>query len=248
MLTCKEYLEMFSKNPPAEIHVNGLDLLSHTLQGDMEQSWYKDPNGMRKHLFDLQEQMEEHSDPALLDQVLIDNLTQKRKWIRYDSEDGDLDIERFLQNRNNDTLMFDNYWKENKLKPSMTLILDIAIPYGERRHATMESRHKKIYTMAVQAFQEGRPCRIIALWGCAYPEISGATLFFITIKDFNDPIFSGIWGAFKTNRSTNCFLNVVMDYFIGTGCAGNGSPIDITVTKFIPREEFELIDPKRLHY
>lgn len=248
MLSCKEYLDLFPDKPPEEIHIHGLDLLNHTLQGDTDQTWYKHKKGEKHLLYELQTELEAHNDPDDLDQVLLDNLTKKDKWIRFDSDEGDLDVERFLENTENDVLIFDSYHKTKKPNPAITLILDCAISAMERGLGDMAIRHKKIYTLAVQAFQEGRPCRIIALWSVKYLEESTNRKLFITIKDFNDPIFSGIWGAFKTNKSTNSFLNVIMDYFIGTHDKGNGTPKAVCVTNYIPREEYTLIDPKRLHY
>jgi len=250
MMTCREYLDYF-KSPPEEIHVHGLDLLSHCLQGDTTQTWYKDNFPQKGMLHELQEEMEKHCQEDSLNRVLEDTLTQKDKWIRFDSVDGELDVDRFIENQNNgnfDTPMFDEYRKEKRPKPAMTLIMDCAIPFGERPYNDMARRHKEVYTLAVQAFMEGRPCRVIACWGVRYREDPKQRRFFITIKDFNEPIFSGMWGAFKTNRSTNSFLNVMMDYFIGTAQGSNGTPTDWRITEFIPREECELIDPKRLSY
>lgn len=250
MLTCREYLELFPDRPPEEIHVHGLDLLQHCLRGDVKETWYKDRSDKKTHLYELQEELEKHTDNDELNNVLNDVLTQKPKWTRYDSEDGDLDIDRYIQTKDNPdgALIYDGFRKEMKPKPAMTLILDCAIPYMERSLGDMAHRHKLVYTLATQAYMEGRPCRVIATWGVKYTEESLARVFFITIKDFSEPMFSGMWGAFKNNRTTNCLLNVIMDYFIGTDDYGNGRPVDIGITQYIPRLECELIDPKRLYY
>lgn len=251
MMTCKEYLENFVERPPEEIHVHGLDLLAHCLQGDVEQTWYKDRYPNKELLFELQDEMERHAHEDELNKILEDKLTQKEKWVRFDSTDGDLDVDRFIENKNNgnfDVPMFDEYRKKKRPKPAMTLILDCAIPYGERSSKDMAKRHREVYTMAVQAFMEGRPCRVVAVWGVRYREDVKSRKFYITIKDFNEPIFSGMWGAFKTNASTNSLLNVIMDYFIGTHSGGNGTPIDMSISKYVTREECELIMPKRLRY
>lgn len=250
MMTCSEYLELFDR-APEEIHVHGLDLLNHCLQGDTEKTWYKDRDPQKRMMYELQEEMEKHAQNDELNKVLEDKLTQKDKWIRFDSIDGELDVDRFIENQNNgnfDIPMFDEYRKEKRPKPAMTLILDCAIPYMERSRPDMAKRHREVYTLAVQAFMEGRPCRVIAVFAVRYREDTKARRIFITIKDFNEPIFSGMWGAFKSNRATNSFLNVIMDYFIGTHSSGNGTPEDTQITNYIPREECELIDPKRLYY
>lgn len=249
MLTCEEYLDIFPDKPPEEIHVHGLDLLNHILQADQQQSWYKSNSPVKRHLLDLMEELEQHAEHDELDQVLEDNLTQKDKWTRFDSEEGDIDVERFLEaSGDHEHLVFDDYKKQKKPKTAMTLVMDCAIPYVERSLPDMAKRHKEVYTLAVQAYMEGRPCRVIAVFKVKYTEDERARVIFITIKDFSEPIFSGMWGAFTSNKSTNCLLNGIMDYFIGTHDYGNGSPRDCAITKFIPREECELIDPKRLQY
>ena len=250
MMTCREYLDLFPDKPPEEIHVHGLDLLNHILKGDPDDTFYKAQNDQKKYLWELQEELAKHSDPEELNKVLSDNMTHKDKWTRYDSTEGDLDVERFINNQGNGDIgpVFDDYRKVRKPKPAMTLIMDCAIPHIERSLPAMTARHKEIFTKAVQAFHEGRPCRIIALWTCRYEEEYKTRKFFITIKDFNDPIFSGIWGAFKTNRSTNSLLNVMMDYFVGSKDCGNGVPSNLKVTEYMPEQEFTLIDPKRLSY
>jgi hypothetical protein len=250
MMTCREYLDLFPGKPPEEMHVHGLDILQHILKGDTDDTFYKAKNDHKKYLFELQEELAKHSDPEELNKVLADNMSKKDKWTRYDSTEGDLDVQRFINNKGNGDIgpVFDDYQKIRKPKPAMTLILDCAIPHSERSLNEMKERHREVFTMAVQAFQEGRPCRIIALWCCDYEEEHVHRKFFVTIKDFNDPIFSGIWGAFKTNRSTNSFLNVMMDYFIGSEDSGNGSPSSLNVSRHMPEQEFTLIDPKRLKY
>ena len=192
--------------------------------------------------------MEKHSDPDELNKVLEDNLTKKDKWVRYDSTEGDLDVERFLSEDKTGAIgpVFDDYQKTKRPKPAMTIIMDVAIPHRERSLPDMTKRHKEVFTIATQAFMEGRPCRIIALWSVDYDDVAMARKFFITIKDFNEPIFSGIWGAFKNNKSTNNFLNVMMDYFVGAYDYCNGRPSTLHVSEYMMEQEYTLIDPKRL--
>ena len=108
----------------------------------------------------------------------------------------------------------------------------------------LEECHQKAYGIALRAEADGVPCRVIAIHGLEIPEFTGVNAErWMIIKDFNDPIFPGIWGAFKNNATTNTFNNVCEDYLYGTSCPGNGGVRPVDVSKDFADEEVIILEP-----
>ncbi len=96
---------------------------------------------------------------------------------------------------------------------------------------------------------EDIPCRVICALGISIPERYGQDplKIYSVIKDYSDPIFPGIWGAIRNNADTNSFVNVIMDFMVGTRCGGNGTPTEIRVKEDFPEdEEVIILDAKRV--
>lgn len=247
MITPQEYVDRFNDKPPDTMWVHGLDLLQHCLQGDRTKTFWRDTKHHKKYLWEVQEELERHSnvEKENLNKVLEDGLRQQTKWKRVDDYSGDLDIDMYLGDRSGDSPMFNSYTKEKRFRPAMNILMDCEIPWGERGGSEMIRRHKRVYELTVQAVNEGRPCRVIAASRFQIDEMPRMTLF-IVVKDFSEPIFSGIWGAFKTNASTNSFLNVIMDYWIGTSDFGNGSAVGFSASEYFTENEVTIVDAKRI--
>jgi len=249
MITPQEYVDRFGRNMPKEMWVHGLDLLQHCMQGDISKTFFKDRNDHKEMLWEVQSELEKHSqvEKENLNKVLEDGLRSQNKWRKFDDFSGDLEIDRYLADKSGNSPLFNNYKKDKKFKPAMNILLDMEIPYCERGGPEMIKRHKEIYELTVQAWNEGRPCRVIA---CGRFEISEQPKYitlFVVLKDFSEPIFSGIWGAFKTNSSTNSFLNVAMDYWIGTSHWGNGCSMDMRASEYFQENEVKIVKAKRIH-
>lgn len=245
MITPQEYLDRFT-DPPKEIWVYGLDLVEHILKGNWKNSFYKDPHPARGYLYELQEEMQEHTTDDDMSRIIAMNLRKISKWTGFDSYDGDLDLDMFIADPNIQTPIFTSYKKEIDRKPAVTLVLDMNIPWAERKSNEMEERHREIYSIAAQCISEHRPCRVIAVSSWKIPEIKYSPVMFIIVKDYTDPLFSGIWGAFKTNETTNSFANTIQDYFIGTKDMCNGIATSVSMSKHIPSDEIQIIKSTRL--
>jgi len=239
MVTPEEYIE----EKYTVIWLHAIDAMKHILKGDYKQSAYKTPCRDHSHLNNLREEIEQHKDPLDYDAIFEESFKPDRKAIPFDSNTGDLDIDRYL---NLNPLCFDDYRKERTRKAALTLALDIAISYRERRLSDMEERHREIYAIACEAEAENRPCRVVACAGTRIPELNKPLKIYCVIKDYQDPIFPGIWAAFKTNATTNDFMNCLMDYLVGTKADGNGTVTDLFIEEDIPADEIILIKAKRI--
>lgn len=108
-------------------------------------------------------------------------------------------------------------------KSALTLVADFAIPYGHRTATYTQKIHKEAYQIALQAEMEGRPCRVVLFSPVNYPELPDYRGIYV-VKDWHEPIFPALWGAFQSNLIGNSALNVLSEIIIGTRCRGNGTP------------------------
>ncbi|MBW1799378.1 MAG: hypothetical protein JRJ85_01480 [Deltaproteobacteria bacterium] len=233
MLTPEEYIQ----KKPDIAWLYGLDVLEHCLQGDSEKTAYENKDVSWDRLDGLRAELEKHKKADMMfdeirENVCLDGL----KIEEVSSETGDLNIERYLDGNDR---CFDEYIKEmnDDALDGVSVFMDMAIDWSQRNDNQMIARHRRIYEICLECEAANVPCRVIAAAGVDIPELDKPLKLFIVIKDYNDPIFPGLWGAFKTNMSTNDFLNVVMDLLVGTICAGNGAPVPIHVRNAVDEEE-----------
>jgi hypothetical protein len=222
MNSCEEHLIEYERTKvfPNPLWTHALDVLKHVLKGDHKATFFKHNGSERHFLEELQSYLD--GKPKEVDSFLEakhNAFVQERRWKRFDSECGDLSVNRLLDG---EPRPFDDYRKTFVPKPAITIIMDMTVPYGERDGKSVAQRHEQIYKYACEANKEGRPCRVIAAEKCDITEAAGHKSFII-LKDFDDPIFPSIWAAFENNRLANSFINAYMDYFIGTHHYGNGT-------------------------
>jgi len=240
VITCREYVE--SKDDMKVIWVHALDCLDWCLKGDYRKTRYKDPDPSTERLEGLRRDMEKHSKVAAHLSDDYDDALRKRpkvKAIRADS--GEFDVELYIEGSR-----FPYYEYEKILieKPVVSIVMDMSIPWGERNSDEMKRRHRKIYKIAAECEAESQPCRIIAAMATDVTE--GKIYNFLVVKDYNEPMFEGVWGGLQSNKSANDFGNVIMDYLVGTHASGNGRPSQIKISEFIDPAEVVLVDPKRI--
>jgi hypothetical protein len=109
----------------------------------------------------------------------------------------------------------------------------------------MVDRHKKVYSLALEAESRGIPCRVVAALLIKIPERRETFRLYVVVKDYSDPIFPQLWGGIKTNKSANAFWNSLTDYLVGTRETANGLAQRWNVARDFPEdEEIVLIDPK----
>jgi len=235
----EEYIQ--TKGNPIFIH--GLDAVKHILRGDYRQTAYKDPYPNPEHLDALREAMEERPEPGNFNQILEDTYTPKQKRKRRRAKMGDLDIDLYIDQNGKDP--FYETYRKPVPRPAITIFMDLNISYGMRSGTDMEERHSKIYSIVLKAEAERQPCRVIGAKCIEVPEFrrNNPIRYYIVIKDFSDPIFPGIWGAFKRNETTNDFTNCCSDYIIGTSAPGNGLNVRWNILRDFPHDECQVINP-----
>jgi len=247
LLTAKEYIEIggdeIRKDRHPVIWLNSLDLLDHCLQADTEQTLFKCHMVRGNHAEMLREDLSMRSETTD-DFVSAQENSYKpvRKWKEFRSESGDFDLDRYLAK---DELMFTEHRKSYAQGRACTILYDVAVSGMESYDTFMIERHKKVYSITAERESQRKPTRVIACVKIEMDEVKDMTIFML-LKDFCDPIFPGIWGAYSNNRSTNSMLNCICDYFIGTHHEGNGKPTTITnVGQFFPDDEL-IIYGKRI--
>jgi hypothetical protein len=238
-ITPEEYIV----KKPQHFFIHGLDALKHCLRADTRATAYGNPEGDIDHINRLRAELEAHAqaDPA--------DLSQYQEGLNFEplptplwDEEGDLDVESYLDG---DELCFVDYQTTWQPKSAFTVVMELNIHWGARGGSEMARRHKIIYELACQAEAERRPCRVVCGWGTQIDEFKEPMGIFIIIKDYEDPIFPGIWGAFKTNASTNDFMNVVKDYLVGTHTDGNGRSRVLDIAPFF-EDDCILVEPSYL--
>jgi hypothetical protein len=241
MYTPEEHIQEYKRTRqfPVVLWCHALDVLKHCLTGDTNNTFFRDPHASDHNLAALSRRLDGlPKESESLMEARFNCETQERKWRRFDCEYGDLVTERLLDG---DERPFDDYRKVNIPKPATTLIIDMSVNSCDRGGNQMAERHKQVYNYAVKANQEGRACRVVAVAKINQSENTEKLAF--VLKDYDDPIFPAIWAALESNASTNDFLNVVQDYFIGTKSAGNGSCVSYNVFEDFSDSEVILIEP-----
>jgi len=241
MQTPQEYVEQ----KPLVMFVHALEAVEYCLQGGDTRTAYPSPNRAWTFFYALKTAMERGAaePPEEFGEIEQQVFNPRKRTREVDSENGEINIDRYL---NRERLCFDEPVKIPQDAPSVSIVLDMAIPWGERESQDMAARHKEVYRLALEAEANQIPCRVIAAVGMSIPERRDNLRCYLVVKDYDDPIFQGIWGALATNATTNDFVNVLMDFLIGTRADGNGRPTMIDVAQDIDDDEIILIQPRRL--
>ena len=249
-MTCREYIDNHRQgNEIGTYWVHGIDMLEHVLKGNFQDTIYNNGTDRANHLYEMTQAMGNRGEYEGFDEVIENAYAPKRQWRSRMDNEGDLVIDAYL---NRDDRMFETWEKEISSANAVSVLLDMAIAWGERDDDDMIARHRKCYEIASKCEGAQIPCRVIGCMALAIDEYGNgrrkAINVFVTIKDYLDPIFPGIWGAFETNNSTNRLVNVLAVYLLGTGTGGNGNLETLKVTDyFTDDEDIHAIDPKRLN-
>lgn len=235
MLTPKEYLEIgIPKDNTLWLH--GMDIVEHCLQKDSTQTFFKDKNDEPEFWEEWTEAMQKRaSSEESFNEIYENAYNPKDTWRSYPSDSGDFQTDSYLAGED---LVFDEELRVNTPGESVSVLIDIAVPYRCRYETYMEQRHKDVYKLIAQCDSENRPLQIVACKCQKLPELDKPLNMFIVIKNYSDTIFPTIWGTITNNLCCNSFANVMMDYFIGTSHSGNGTPTDLhDIDKYFPDSE-----------
>lgn len=245
-----------SRNDTNILWAHGLDVLSHVLQGmGAKTLWDKTDDELKEIMVDrhvnlLSEMMK---NPPKYDKKfnrIIENTVRpvkKYRPIRTD-QGGEFDVELWLErggfenDGRKDFYLEDIRQVRNDQGLPITVIIDGSIPYTERdKPEIMRERHDEAYNIALKSESEGRPCRVIAVGNTEYKETEKNQIFSIIIKDYDDPIFPGIWGAFQDSKVANALGCALGAFIYGTVDSGMGRVLSMTeeqIVDLLGGEEF----------
>lgn len=249
-------IENYIRNPGDILWAHGLDVLGHVLKGKgADTAWKKTGDYIQDRV--IEEYIEPLSDalknPPTYDKN-FENMVEttfkkvkRYKTVRTD-EGGDFDVELWLERGGfkNDGRK-DFYLEEvkqisNGLSRPLTIVVEGGISCVERdKPEIMKDRHDQAYGMTLKAEAEGRPSRVLAIERTKFSERTVISLWIL--KDFDDPIFPGIWGAFQDSQMANALGCSVGAFLFGT------SSINLGTIKQIKKSEIEdLLDGEEVVY
>lgn len=245
MLTCAEYVEQGGPASDGSIWVNGLDLLDHCLQADPTQTLYRSSRIHQDVFNGLTDALGTPVETEEFQEVMLNSYDPKPAWQSFEDDGGDLNVERWLDGNEN---CFDNHQKVPYKNQAVTVAIDMAIPWIERCSGAMAERHKAVYEIVAKCEADRIPCQVVGVFGVKIKsdEHPVPLRIFSIIKDYHDPIFAGIWGAFVSNATTNDFINVVMEGFVGSRHYGNGTPWHTDLDEYMPDDFIYVVKAKRL--
>ncbi len=229
---------------PKDIWLHGLDCLSYILKADrMSPIFNVGRLNPYVHFRDeLIPCLDEWKAEDILPGIVEESFRPERK-IRYRKSDtGELDIARYV---GGDDCPFDEAARLPVEGSALSILLDGQVSYADRGLKDMAPRHAKIYRLALQAEAEGRPCRVVAVERANLVEW-GKVAINVVIKDWEEPVFRGIWGAFQSNRTANCFLNCFYTFIVGTSSHANGDCLPFNAAGLYNADEAVVIDGRNL--
>lgn len=252
MITCKEFTNkrgLLAKRTDKNgeyrsVYLHAIDVVRHVLKADETETLYKAPNQRNKmsnndFIEELRAGMEQRVDKADFIRIRDEKYADiGKKWTIHKGETGDIDVDRYIDR---DELPFDEPFRTKREKPAMFIVFDTTVPYRDRYSNYMADRHREIYNLVLQCEAEQVPCKVVSVSHIGYPE--GNLRIHLTIKDWNDPIFPGIWGAYASNLTTNAFANMVSMFLVGTKRSTNGECMRFNIREDYPYEDITLINP-----
>jgi hypothetical protein len=241
---------------PREIWVHALDLLEHVLKMDTDNSFYKTPicgtkkgsvNGGQTYLEHLDEAMQTPPPPdPEFENIMQDCFRKKKKYKLRQSKRGQrFNVGGYISMKagDKDARPFKKYYKDHKRETAKTLVFEMCTPYIDRDKDYQRDRHKIIYSVALACEAKNIPCRVVGYLGTdTGRKDEGEYRFFVVIKDYNEKIYPGIWGALQSCATSNSFENSIMNYFVATKATNNGYPhVKCELEKYIPDDEDVLV-------
>ena len=247
------------------VWVHSLDLLDYVMEGDVSKSKWKgrDRSGAT-YLEIIQNAMAQgpgEPDPEWY-KALDKMWKPKKKYRTRKAKAGaQFNVNGFINLKAGDkhARCFKTYYKtfEGK-KEALTIVFEMCIHGGQTTGSEMQERHKEIYNAALQCEKDGIPCRVVAFTsshagsGRHGKGVSNDLLikYFIVVKDYNERIYPGIWGALKDNRTSNALQNCIHNYFSGTHASGNSNSQNaINFAEYVPaNEKVEVMSGKHIRF
>lgn len=233
------------------------DMLQLVLESKAEESIYKNNRPEERLLEALRSKYENALKDPLpkgnhFDETFEDHYIPQIRHREVYSDMGEIDIDRYLEKH---PKMFSEVITIEHERRAKTVIFEMGVNWNERYREDVAERFKKIYALASQAEGNGEPLRVIAAFGHNIRELDPIApnapyfRFFMVIKDYDDPIFPGIWGILRNNTSANYFINGIADFWEGTHEIVNGRVVKFSISaKDFPEDEIIVIDPQYCYW
>lgn len=233
---------------------HGMDLLQHFMKNNPRQSafrnsplyhyreWYDDfINQIKEYKFDRERLS------IAMEQVLA--RPRKRNKYRTSVDGDDLDVDSYIETfgESSPKIWDEPFQVECERRQAVNVYFECSVPWMARDQTYIANRQHLAYNVALNCEQDGVPCRIVACYGLKVREVQQPIVFYVVIKDFDEPIYPQLWGAFLNNATTNTTINFLAEMVIGTGQDGNGVVVPFVVQSN-DNEEFQVLDPESCEY
>ena len=242
---------------------HGLDVLAHCLKADFDNSaWGAQNESLREWtrkgcLASLRAWIEGYSEKRLpgYDDIAREVYSRPRKRSRdvLGFEGDMLDVDAYVAARaeggdiNESPIWTDEARVTDRKKMALSLVFGGEVPWSERKKTYMAERQRTAYQICLRCEQEKRPVRVVAAYASTFSETKGKPLvFYVVVKDWNDPVFPALWGAYQDNAVSNDFSAVQSYALAGTSDASAGSPVRYNIAPDFIGEEVQLLGPAGL--
>jgi hypothetical protein len=232
-----------------EVWLHGLDVLGVVLRADAKgcsrpRGGENQPRD-KEHLEDLRDAIDQYQRDARLDQAVADCFSRPRRRSRTIlAQDGDdISVEGYIEG--DVRRLFERPVREEaRRKAAVSIVIDGNCSAADRHLNYMESRQAQAYALVMQCERDGRPCRVVVRKESQYsdrPELGMVSWHFVA-KDWDEPMFPALWGAFKNNPTTNDFWNCICAFIVGGAPDGNGHVRNYNLDSLPADEEIIVVD------
>ena len=247
---------------PLKAWFHGLDVLAHCLKADFDNSaWGCPEETLRERtregsLSSLRAWIEGYSEKRLpgFDDIAREVYSRPRKRSRdiLGFEGDALDVDAYVSARaegedlNEVPVWTDENRVTDRRKMALSLVFGGEVPWVERKKTYMRDRQRQAYQICLQCEQERRPVRVVAAYASKFSEAAQPIVFYVVVKDWNDPVFPALWGAYQDNAVSNDFSAVQSFAIVGTKDIRAGSPVRYNIAPDFVGEEVQLLGPAGL--
>lgn len=220
------------KPQAGDVWFHGADLLEHLERYDVDRAAFNhkfDFNPSRQRRFVAQVsayQPEATADfESILEQAAESPRRRSRSRISEDGDDFDVDAYIDALGSGRRDVWVEDVVRMERRADAVEIVFDAAVPWSRRNADWMRRRQAEAYKLALQCEQDGAPCRVVAAFSLRFrgDELGGRPLnVHVVVKDYAEPIFPTLWGAFTANATCNDMLNIFAETVVGTGHGGNG--------------------------
>lgn len=249
MNSVKEYISKGEQLPVGRVHrealeVKAVDIMKHVLDRNAKSRFGLATEGQiltaNNRIAEAVGESEKIDTKKLYrDKLKSFSLPANKFQTRLDEEGEEFDVEAFLEEggptgyRPGEKIFRANT-KAERRKEGVLMLIPLAVPGREAGSSYMKRVHEHAYSVAIECESKGEPCKILGVLSIKY-KIRKKTYILdtsIVIKDWEDPIFPGIWGLIMSNEASNILCFAMSYKLVGTSEDGAGGCL---VYKGVPK-------------